>query len=286
MKIQRLKNIDPNDFLNEFILKRVPVIITDGMESWDVEKFRPDYLRRRFGDQLVQVYNNLFDLQDIYSLEHYFNEYFDKENTSDYYIRWYCKLKDEEFFWSDDVFEALKQFWSHPYFLPKNSFLVPYAGDNDTCFINEKGYPYKGLFISAKGARTRLHRDPFNSNAILCQFYGEKKIVLYSPDQEKYVMNNGDFVDILKPDYARFNHFNQSVSSYEDILQPGEIILFPSGWFHDVTCKSNSISITWNFVHSQEKPDLIRFVNEHPGDGQLEIAKYFMKEKYKNLFNE
>jgi len=95
-----------------------------------------------------------------------------------------------------------------------------------------------------------------------------------------------EFVDILKPDYNRFNGFNQSISSYEDILQPGEIILFPSGWFHDVTCITNSISITWNFVHSRERPDFIKFVREHSQNSQLEIAEFFMREKYKKVINE
>jgi hypothetical protein len=256
MKIQRVANIDQHEFLSKFLLKNQPVIIADGMQSWDMEKFRPGHLRKTFGDQLVQVYNDLFDLQDVYTLEQYFSEYFDKDGDCKYYVRWYSKLKDKEFFWSDEVFASMNQYWQHPYFLPESPMLVPYVKEGEPYPVTDKGYPYRGLFISAKGARTRLHKDPFNSNAILCQFYGEKEMILYSP---------GKFPDLSTDSPA-----------FEDVLMPGEIVLFPAGWFHDVTCLSNSISITWNFVHSDEKDGFVDFVKEHPDDDQLEIAAYFL----------
>jgi hypothetical protein len=36
-------------------------------------------------------------------------------------------------------------------------------------------FPYRGLLIAARGARTRLHRDPFCTDAVVCQFHGVKK---------------------------------------------------------------------------------------------------------------
>ncbi|MFD2943349.1 cupin-like domain-containing protein [Flavobacterium notoginsengisoli] len=283
MKIPRVKNITEEKFIEDYIFANKPVIVTDGMEKWDMGKFTPEYLKKTFGNHKVQVYNDLFDLQTIQPLEKYIDNNFfrtEKEGFSNKYMRWYTKLKEVEFYWSDKVFEDLKSSWGHPYFIPKTSLAIPSNNDVLNRNVNEFNYPYKGLFISGKGSRTRLHKDPFTSNAVLCQFYGEKKIYLFSPDKELNVMdNNHDFVDVKNPDYVKFPNFKNITHDYEDTLVPGEIVFFPSGWFHDVTCTSDSISITWNFVHALQVERLCNHIENHPEDDQLEIAKFFLKDE-------
>jgi ribosomal protein L16 Arg81 hydroxylase len=282
MKLDRVRDLTKERFVEEYLLPHRPVIITDAMNNWQIEKFTPAHLEKAFGDHEVQVYNDLFDLQTIDTLATYFKDNFNKsanEERSNEYIRWYTQLKDIDFYWSDAVFKELEKYWGHPYFLPNDSFAIPYAADGKRINAHEERFPYKGLFISGKGARTRLHRDPFNSNAILCQFYGEKKIYLYDPGQAEYVMNNNEFVDIAAPDLDKFPQYTRATCAYEDTLAPGEIIYFPAGWFHDVTSATDSISITWNFVHVSELQTLCAYIETHPGDDQLEIVKFFLKDR-------
>lgn len=281
MKVKRIANISTEEFVNEYLIKNQPVIVTDGMKDWDREKFTPSYLKKEFGDSLVQIYNDLFDLQNVDTLETYFENNFDNDAPAKEYIRWYTQLKEVDFFWSDDLFMELSKFWNHPYFVPHNDLSVPFCEKEKTRSITENQYPYKGIFISGKGARTRLHKDPFNSNALLCQFYGTKKIYLYNPSKENAVMKDGEFVDLKNVDKEKFPLFSTITPDYEDELQPGEIILFPSGWFHDVTCTSDSISITWNFIHSSGKEGLIKHLKNNPNDDQLEILRYFLKDQVK-----
>ncbi|WP_062055769.1 cupin-like domain-containing protein [Aquimarina longa] len=280
MKVPRVKSITEEKFIEEHIVSNKPVIVTDAMENWDLEKFKPEYIKKEFGHHKVQVYNDLFDLQTIQPLEKYIDANFfrsEKEGLSKQYMRWYTKLKEVDFYWSDKAFDSLKNFWSQPYFVPSTSLAVPSTKGSDSKSITEYNYPYKGLFISGKGSRTRLHKDPFMSNAVLCQFYGQKHFYLYGPDKQKNVMNNGDFVDVKNPDLNKFPSFSDITHDYEDVLSPGEIILFPSGWFHDVTCVSDSISITWNFVHAKQLETLCNHIKNNPEDDQLEILKYFIK---------
>lgn len=282
MKVTRVENLSREDFIQEHLLANKPVIVTDAMTSWDTEKFTPEYMKSQFGDTFVQVYDDLFNLQNVDTLSTYIDKNFNRteeEGRALEYMRWYTKLKDVDFYWSDDVFDALKPFWSHPYFAPMDSLAIPYSMGEASKDITESRFPYKGLFISGKGSRTRLHKDPFRSNAILCQFYGEKKMYLYHPDKEKSVMNGDEFVDVMNVDHAKFPNFANIEPDYVDTLKPGEIILFPSGWFHDVTCVSDSISITWNFVHSKELPKLYNFIENNPEDSQLEILRFFLKDK-------
>lgn len=279
MQIERVEKLSKKDYLNNYILKNKPVIITDAMDNWDLKKFQPEALKKEFGNEFTQVYNDLFDLQNVATLENYLDKNFNQpEKDTKEYIRWYTKLKDVDFLWSDAIFDKLKSAWSHPYFLPNNSFLVPYSKEDKNISITECRFPYKGLFISGKGARTRLHRDPFNSNAILCQFYGEKEIYLYSPEQEKHVMNGKTFVNLADPDLDKFTSFSEAKESYHVKLSPGEIIFFPAGWFHDVTSISDSISITWNFVCFEELEAFKKYIRKHPDDDQLEIVRFFLKE--------
>ena len=135
------------------------------------------------------------------------------------------------------------------------------------------------MFISGKGGRTRLHRDPFCSHAVLCQFYGKKEILLYAPDQANYLMNlNGEFVDPTQVDKEKFSSFNKAQLAYKTILNPGEIILFPSGWFHDVTSITNSISVTWNFVHKSNSEEFCDHIKNNPNDPELQTVRFFIEE--------
>lgn len=279
MEVTRVKNITPELFIEKCIKANQPIIVTDGMEHWDREKFTPQYLKATFGDQIVQVYNDLFDLQTIQTLSEYIDTNFDRapeDGPAKNYMRWYTKLKEVEFYWSDKVFEALKPAWSQPYFIPDTNLVIPSNHKAAKRPINEYSYPYKGLFISGRGSRTRLHKDPFMSNAVLCQFYGQKEIYLYSPQKQASVMNGTDFVDVKNPDHAKFRNFKNTTPDYKDVLAPGEIIFFPSGWFHDVTCLSDSVSITWNFVHETQLERMTKHIAAHPEDDQLEIMQFFM----------
>ncbi len=270
--------------MEKYLLSRVPVIITDGMKDWDMSRFQPESLEKEFGYFEVQVYDDLFDLQNVDTLKNYLAKNFKKDKDGELskeYTRWYTKLKEVDFYWSDDVFVQLENAWSHPYFLPTDPLAVPFRRDMSPVKITESRFPYKGLFLSGQGARTRLHKDPFNSNAVLCQFQGQKGFVLYAPDQEDYVFNGKEFVNILDPDLEKFPDFPKAKASYEDTLSPGEVILFPANWFHDVTSKSDSISVTCNFVHKEELPGLYRHLDNNPEDDQLEILKFFIRDHVK-----
>jgi len=282
MKFDRVSNLTKEEFIENYLIPNKPVIITDAMDNWDISKFQPSGLKENYGDMLVQVYNDLFELQTIKTLEQYFDDNFDKpdnEERSKEYVRWYTKLKEVDFFWGDEIFEKLKPHWTHPYFLPDDSIAIPYCnGGGKKLRSTDSRFPYRGLFVSGKGARTRLHRDPFNSNAILCQFYGEKEVYLFGPEETENVMNGTEFVDVYNPNYDKFPNYNKDAYKYKDVLKPGEVIFLCAGWFHDVTSISDSISITWNFVHSLELDNFYSFLKSHPNDPELDTIRYFLKD--------
>jgi hypothetical protein len=281
MNISRIQNLTKAQFISDYLLTKSPVIVTDAMKDWDLKKFNPEYLKKEFGDCDVQVYDDLFNMKTIESLTTYLERNFGKEEITGVceYIRWYTQFKDIDFYWSDEVFSKLKSYWGHPYFFPNDSFVVPFCEKDSQKNANEVSFPYKGLFISGKGSGTRLHKDPLHSSAILCQFYGEKKVLLFHPDKENVLMKDGAFIDLKNIDHAKFSNYSGTNPDYEDILQPGEVILFPAGWFHDVTCLSDSVSITWNFIHGLEVEGVCHHLSKHPEDDQLEVLRFFLNDK-------
>lgn len=282
MPVNRVTNISETEFIENHLIPGIPVIITDAMNNWNIEQFSPSSLIKLFGDEFVQVYDDLFALQAVQSLEEYITENFNQPTSSprcQRYVRWYTQLKNVDFLWADHIFEKIKPFWGNPYFLPNTNMIIPPVNEHGTVCPTEIQFPYKGLFISGRGSRTRLHRDPWHSNAILCQFYGEKLVKLYDREQTNYVTDGTRFVDPLAPDLRAFPDYEKAVQLDEFILAPGEMIFFPRGVFHDVTCATDSVSITWNFVHAANKPHFLEHLARYPDEGELTTLRYFLKHR-------
>jgi hypothetical protein len=277
-RIQRIRKVDPATFPAQYIAGSQPVIVTDGMEKWAApQKWTPKYFRERFGDLYTQVYDDLFTLQGVFPLSNYIDECLDKQgrDSRGAYVRWYVKFKDVEFCWSDKVFKELAEDWSHPYFLPTSSYVMPLCRPPHTIPCHTGTYPYKGLFISAQGARTRLHRDPFGTDAVLCQFYGIKSLKFYHPADDGKLRRGKEFVDPQNPNGSVFPEFSVATPAYIDELKPGEILFTPSGWFHDVLSVTDSISVTWNFVHATNREPFLREIDDPSNDFDRDMLDFF-----------
>jgi hypothetical protein len=279
MLINRIEKIAPAAFLEAYIVKNQPVIVADAIEGWAARtKWTPEYLSDALGDFEVQVYDDLFDLVDVMPLADYLDGSFGRDDDAcAEYVRWYSRLKNVDFHWADEAFERLRDDWSHPYFLGKTGYAVPHRPGEELSPAASR-FPYRGLFISGRGARTRLHRDPWTSSAVLCQFYGDKQLTMYAPEQAACLMNGDEFVDPAAPDPQRFPRFAQARPAYEDTLKPGEVLYIPSGWFHDVTSVTDSISVTWNFVHESRVETLCQYLTDHPHDSELEVLRFFLND--------
>jgi ribosomal protein L16 Arg81 hydroxylase len=86
---------------------------------------------------------------------------------------------------------------------------------------------------------------------MMAQVYGRKRWRLISPQQTPLLYNYvGVFskVDCENPDYQKYPLF-KNVQIIEEVLQPGEVIFVPVGWWHQVKALNTSISLSFtNFV--------------------------------------
>jgi len=275
--IPRRAGLTEVSFIEEYLKPNQPVIVTDALPSWKaMNAWSPKYLAERFGHIEVQVYDNLFTLENVERLDDYLRRNFDKpgDATSTEYVRGYARFKDVDFAWSDEIFSGLADDWEHPYFFPSSGFVLPKVAEGEEISPVHDLFPYKGIFISGRGARTRLHRDPFGTEAMLCQFYGEKQVHMFEPEVASKVMNKGSYVDPAAVDHQKFPSFKNISPTYEDVLRPGETLFIAGGWFHDVLSLSDSISITWNFVHDVRTEPFYREVANPENTFDRDILSY------------
>ena len=285
MRLPRVVNLTAEEFISDYVLRNQPVVIANAMDSWPaLILWTPDQLAHRFGNERVQVYGDLFRLIDLMPLSQYFDRYFGNTTTdpgrgkagrSLPYVRWYCRLsEDDRVPWADELFERIANDWACPAFFPRHSFVLPYCGPADVIDPRCDWFPARGLFISAQGARTRLHADPWCSDALLCQIYGVKDFVMFDPSQTVYLRNGAHVVDIEAPDAERNPDFSRARPSVQDTLEAGEIVFLPAGWHHHFKSVTDSISLTWNFVHQARLPEFTAYLQEGPPETEKKQLSY------------
>jgi hypothetical protein len=248
----RLQKLASERFMSDYMALNRPVVVTDALDGWRLsERWTPEYLVEHFGEERVQVYNSYFDLKTVKKLAAYVRERFNQPETrpNPPYVRWYTRLRNVDFFWADAVFEKIRDHWTRPYFLPETDYVLPYAPAPAVVDPTADYFPARGLFISERGARTGLHVDPWGSDAVLCQLYGRKTWRMYSPDQAPLLTAGDAVADLDAIDADRFPRAGEACPTCEFVLEAGETVYVPHGWYHAVRSDTDCISLTWNFVH-------------------------------------
>lgn len=114
------------------------------------------------------------------------------------------------------------------------------------------GFPQLWLGASPQAKKksvTSLHCDCVHG--VLCQIYGRKKIVFYPPYEEEYLYPYRAFNRYRScwtgpdaVDYERYPLF-KNANPIEVIINPGEAILIPFGWYHCVYALDPLMSISY-----------------------------------------
>ncbi len=123
---------------------------------------------------------------------------------------------------------------------------------------DEKAY----LWIGGKGIKTPYHYDLTNN--LFIQIQGQKEFTIIPSDQISYMHNNNHvYTDIPSFDYSsedlnKFKNFDK-VRCIKFILNPGDILFIPIGWYHKVKGLSNSISLSFTNFNAENT-----FYNSYP----------------------
>jgi hypothetical protein len=192
-----------------------PVVVADMAASCPaLAKWTPQYFADKYGDLRVKVYNASFAAPGkryMSSLnEMPFKEYLSLMLTSTMDLRMF----------------AFNIFWHAPELREDISF-PPLAN----------GFSKKLLFMffGCKNSVTPMHYDPDLAHLFHTVMYGRKRVVLFHNEESKnlykHPFNTRSNVDVDHPDLGKFPAL-QNVTGYQEILEPGETLFIPSGYFH------------------------------------------------------
>ncbi|MET0463448.1 MAG: cupin-like domain-containing protein [Chitinophagaceae bacterium] len=134
------------------------------------------------------------------------------------------------------------------------------------------------MFFGGEGSSVRLHYDIDRSHVFLSQFEGRKKVWLFAPDQSDLLyrlpFNFHGIADLRHPDFETFPALRY-VKGYECILEPGDTLFIPAGYWHyiqyvtqgySVSYRALSTSFTdkikgaWNLLIARKLDNLLRKV--------------------------
>ncbi|MFC4494866.1 cupin-like domain-containing protein [Streptomyces ovatisporus] len=273
-------SLTATDFLHKHLEPGLPVVVRGTLNGWRVPPpWGLTWLKERFGDCEVPLFDTLFAMEELVT----FGDYVDThtgmdtgldENTSiPPYLRWFTQQSKDQMITADEAFEELADYWAVPSWLPQGDYVFPPAsGQLDA---TRDSFPARGMFVCGTGGRTRLHVDPWASDACLCQVTGDKRFIMFPPEAGEFLTDgNGGTVDLDEPDGTRFPEWRRAVPALDEVLSPGDAIFIPQGWYHTAIALTDSVSLTWNFTHRVHEE---RFGAYLSSGGEADpVVAYFM----------
>lgn len=107
------------------------------------------------------------------------------------------------------------------------------------------------MFFGGKDTTVRIHYDIDVSNILLTHFGGKKKVILFAPEYSDLLyrlpFNTYSLIDLDKPDYSKYPGLAY-VKGYECILEDGDSVFIPSGYWHYITYMERGFSISYRKI--------------------------------------
>jgi hypothetical protein len=229
--------LSPKLFFENYYYANRPVLIRGLMHDWPaLSRWSPEYFGERFGDETVEIttgresdprFEDRFPNHRHQMTMREFVEIITRAKGNDVYLVAKNRLLDRE-----------------PFLELRRDVLFPEG------FLTTGPYadPPR-IWIGGEGTITPLHHDA--SNIFFGQVYGRKLVRLIPPSEIDNLYNDRTCfseIDLDDVDYMRFPKF-RPVTVVQVIVQAGDFLLLPLGWWHQVRSLDVSISLSFqNFA--------------------------------------
>lgn len=233
-EIDRVEQISVDEFHRNYVNRNRPLIITEAVKKWPAfGKWSLEFFRTLKSDSAVHLeHGNV--LQE--------ETQFQRQAFSDYI----AQLMDASNEQTDKAYlSVFKIFEEFPHLRADVDFSLLDARKLKSSTVG---------WIGPAGTVTGYHID-WGDN-ILAQIHGRKQLHLAAPSETSnmYVSKKFDQgttisqVDLQTPDLTKFPQFAE-VKHHRIVLNPGEMIFIPRGWWHHVESLDISISVS-NLAYS------------------------------------
>jgi hypothetical protein len=228
--IDRIDDISKTDFINNYLKPRKPLVITKATETWPaLQKWTFDYLKDTVGERVVPLYDSSkadpSKPINAAAAEMKFGDYIDVIQKGPTDLRIF-------------LFDPIKH-------APK--LLDDYRSPTDLMggFLDK----YPNMFFGGQGSVTFLHYDIDLAHIFHTHFNGRKHIVLFEQkwSERLYCIPFATYAledyDLENPDFNKFPALN-GIQGQETILEHGETLFMPTGYWHWMKYLDGSFSIS------------------------------------------
>jgi len=227
--VKRSENVKPEKFLQDFMKPCKPIILKDFVDpkSPAFEKWNYDYFKEIAGDRKVNVYGS-----EIESIDRVPSKPIGETTFSDYLDLISSKATEHRLF----LFNLLS-------IKPEMKNDIHYKDVTKGKIL--KWLPF--MFFGGKGSITRNHIDIDMSHVFITQFQGIKRIWLFPWEQSdlmyKLPYNFHSLINLQEADYEKFPALKY-LNGYEAVINPGETLYIPSGWWHYIQYETEGYSVS------------------------------------------
>jgi len=222
-----------NDFIRQYYALNKPVVFKQAYKHWQAANWTPETLLQTVGEAEVEVQfgresNPRFELDSVkHKKQMPFSDYhklvMETASSNDFYMTANNAAKNAQ---------AMA-----PLYQDMGNFADGYF---DESLHSSRSF----IWFGPKGNYTPLHHD--ETNNMFLQIYGRKKYYMIPPLQTPYLYNDTAVfspLDFRDPDFNRYP-LAANVTPIEVMLEPGDTLFIPVGWWHQVQSLDVSISIT------------------------------------------
>lgn len=232
--VEKRSTVSNDEFVERYVRGSRPVVLTGLTADWPAMwRWSPDDLKKRFGDLSIEIQaeRNADARYEENKLAHR-----KMQRLGDFVDRVRAGGPTNDYYMTANN-EALRQ----PGFAP----LLDDVGSLPAICDRTQLARASSFWFGPAGTVTPLHHDTLM--LFHTQIVGRKRWRFISPLETPKLYNfNGVFspIDVDKPDLSRYPRF-ADVTMLEVIVQPGETVFLPLGWWHQVT--SLDISMSFSF---------------------------------------
>lgn len=253
--IEKRSGLNRETFAAEYLHSLQPVVFTDLMDQWPAKtNWTIDKLKQNYGHLDVPVVSPNYSKPGKGYMEPEMHMSFGEYLT----LLERGPMPYRIFLWN--IFKHVPEMY--------NDFSIPTIMDG---FFRD--YPF--MFFGGQGSITPMHYDIDMSHVFLNQIHGRKRVVMFSPEQSTFLYqlpySVASYVDINNPDYNKYPALAKA-HGWETILEPGETIFMPSGYWHYIEYTDGGYSIALRANDSYIRR----------AQGAIKIAQHYVVDKGMN----
>lgn len=238
------------EFRQRFESLRRPVVLTNIVTAWPAFRdWDPDVLAAAVPEVTFNAGGFPFTLLDYF---HYCNAVHAADDQALY-------IFDAEFARKAPQLDAA---YTVPRFFPEDLFDV----------LGGQRPDFRWFIAGPPRSGSSFHKDPNATSAWNAAVRGRKKWIFFPPDATPPgITPTADGANVTAPLSVMewfVNFYDRDMitrsAALETVVQPGELIFVPRGWWHCVLNLDLSIAITQNFVSSVNVKAVAKWVRDHP----------------------